>query len=1820
MIGAGPIHYDNNGVWEDIDTKIIPNENENFPYKNTTNLFSSYYGATAHKGIRSVTPEGEVLEFQNVKMAWEVNGQTVNNTNAANSSVVVNNDIATYPNLFGNIGAELTSLVGKRELNYVIPNAQALSNAPENAEYLVFTEEITLPTNWIATSTDRGIEVKDNTGEVIYLYPKPVSTDANSTLRQEENTIYEMHQNGSVLTLKTKVKTEWLLSAEREFPVKVDPMNNVYPNNASNWTRSTGDGGGNFTNLRFGMNPSCSEWVASHMKFNTSSIPSGSTVSNVTAYMYVTEAYQTWGGSYVFTNSADPTQYSGTTLHNSITDIYSNIYTINSPNSAWKNGALNVDGRSYVQSTLGGNALIGIYPYDPNGNYYFYCGQYYAAVNHTNNNRPYLSITYTAPATAPSCATLIGPQDNATGIGQSGLIAWNVVGGATSYDVYFGTSSNPPLVSTNQTQNTYDVGECLLPNTTYYWKVVPKNNVGEAIGCATWSFTTDNKLNIYKNDWENANLGYFGTSGASVDGWYTNNNTGDGGSVISGYNNTWTVGTGTHAIEGISAGVSALQNGALAGNYFQYWSDLGIIHRWIYRPFDLTGLRDIELSFRWKAGGEANKDHGAVATSLNGGSTWLTDEQGGLYGDGKYWDSPNIIRTQTITFPESRNNQQNFQLAFKWDDWSGNGISNDPSFVVDDIVLKACPYEGVISSDKVASGIFEWTPPNSNTQTSLTVGGSHSCAMYQWEQSTNNGATWTNISGATNSSYVTPSNLTVTTLYRAKVYYGTGCTGAYQDNAFKVNIAVPMTCASLTNLNVQLGNPFNGANHYIDFSWDPLTGATGYDIQYSDDNSTWFNASPASVSTNFASLNMGDNPNVKYWFRVRAKSASETCDWTYSDPIYTACDMPRTPLLSNAVGNSLDLTIQAELPVANPSHTEYAIYCETTGQYVQADGSLGSNPVWQTNAQWGTMTVGGLTTSTNYCFYVMAKNGDGHIVGAPENSGNTLITQTFDSNILTTGSSAPTNTWFAPNSNSPIVWNNTEGCPSGGGAIGYSGNLNNNWGNFVRLPAQNFTGINEAVLTFDLTNSFTSGETNNNFRFYIHDGGSYQNPPTTVEIGGNTYTPQGINNYFYLFDMARTCEPVTVTYDISGIANKSSLMFYIEVNSEYNNSNPFFFYIDNLTLSEYVESSVPTECTTIQAAPVPTFHDYGSSVQLNFNNSKINQDKALFRLSHPGSTVATKYEIQVSPNHTFTGTPWSHVYNGSYASQTQTNFTFGETEGNLTNGTTYYVRARVDLGAGWGDWTTKTYSFTYVTDDIVEWFQTTTPQFVTGILDNVESTNDEARQLVSGGGGTTIPNGDFSNELNGWTVYRPSGISPTNVVADVINSSDGVCSSCIPLPGSKNLRMGSPTFGTPTYMPTGGALIVSREVDLTGIDEISFDVSAYYNLGSPFDTEASTVLKFVVGGTLTNATGDATTIQTQPASYSYSGVSTKHIDVSSFSGTQVIKFVLYYNGPAGGWHGNGLIMYYIGGVGSNLGNGGGGIVGASSPFGTGSITSPAIYKSSFPTTESNYYTELYWTQEINSSLVMAMQRYNGGSSSWVDVAGYDNITFPTSGAKTYDISAMPVYDSIRIKATMEGSNQVKLFDWGIRLDKSTPLPVKLLNFNAICSDNKINFSWSTASESNSDFFEIFETADFKSFERIAKIPAAGFSSIITNYEYIAKAKSRKTYFQLRQHDFDGKMEILSNIFVDCTAEQDNEIYIYPNPNKGEEIIIASNSEIFEAIILIYDAAGRLVKEFIFKDFGIENKIIFKPKLEPGVYLLVVKNLEKEYKQFKFIVN
>ena len=81
---------------------------------------------------------------------------------------------------------------------------------------------------------------------------------------------------------------------------------------------------------------------------------------------------------------------------------------------------------------------------------------------------------------------LTAPANGATGITTNPTLIWNAASGATSYNVYFGTSSTPPLV-TNTTSLNYTTAT-LGAGVTYHWQIVAMNSAVSAAS-AIWSFT-----------------------------------------------------------------------------------------------------------------------------------------------------------------------------------------------------------------------------------------------------------------------------------------------------------------------------------------------------------------------------------------------------------------------------------------------------------------------------------------------------------------------------------------------------------------------------------------------------------------------------------------------------------------------------------------------------------------------------------------------------------------------------------------------------------------------------------------------------------------------------------------------------------------------------------------------------------------------------------------------------------------------------------------------------------------------------------------------------------------------------------------------------------------------------------------------------------------------------------------------------------------------------------------------------------------------------------------------------------------------------------
>ncbi len=432
LIGAGPIHYEKNGQFLDIDHKITQNFDQTYPFVNATNLFQSYFGSTSHTGLKSKTDDGEIREFLNTKMYWEVNEQPYGLINSANTPIQIEGDKAYYRNLYGDIDVEFTMLSGKRELNYIIPNKAALGDIPANAKYLVFSEDVVLPFGWTHEVTDKGIVIKNALGQSVYLYSSPVSKDADETSisYRVKNTIYETKLIGNILTVSTKVKTEWLINDERIYPVYVDPTVNVVPDNTSNWTRSVASDGWDYTPLYFGRD--IGYFVRGFVKYNTSSIPSGSTVNSVVGYINITSTSGTLHATnaFRFKSAIDPTLNNGLTLYNSASTFYSPDVLTNM-STGWTQSTFYATGVTVVQNNLGGSVSFAI---DPGGSWYN--NNLYTVANHTTGaDRPYLAIDYTL---AGNCS--------GTPSGGSVEVYAHVNDPGTSYGVYaFDYPQNPGI-------------------------------------------------------------------------------------------------------------------------------------------------------------------------------------------------------------------------------------------------------------------------------------------------------------------------------------------------------------------------------------------------------------------------------------------------------------------------------------------------------------------------------------------------------------------------------------------------------------------------------------------------------------------------------------------------------------------------------------------------------------------------------------------------------------------------------------------------------------------------------------------------------------------------------------------------------------------------------------------------------------------------------------------------------------------------------------------------------------------------------------------------------------------------------------------------------------------------------------------------------------------------------------------------------------------------------------------------------------------------------------------------------------------------------
>ena len=142
---------------------------------------------------------------------------------------------------------------------------------------------------------------------------------------------------------------------------------------------------------------------------------------------------------------------------------------------------------------------------------------------------------------------------------------------------------------------------------------------------------------------------------------------------------------------------------------------------------------------------------------------------------------------------------------------------------------------------------------------------------------------------------------------------------------------------------------------------------------------------------------------------------------------------------------------------------------------------------------------------------------------------------------------------------------------------------------------------------------------------------------------------------------------------------------------------------------------------------------------------------------------------------------------------------------------------------------------------------------------------------------------------------------------------------------------------------------------------------------------------------------------------------------------------------------------------------------------------------------------------------------------------------------------------------------------------ATPLPVELAAFTATASGpSAVRLAWATASEKNSQQFEVERSLEGTSFGHIGTMAAAGSSSSARSYELLdGKLPTGATllYYRLRQVDLDGTFSYSPVRTVALTGVAAG-LVLYPNPAHGGAATITG--ALPGMVVTVYDVLGRPV--------------------------------------------
>ncbi|OFX27418.1 MAG: hypothetical protein A2033_03145, partial [Bacteroidetes bacterium GWA2_31_9] len=181
------------------------------------------------------------------------------------------------------------------------------------------------------------------------------------------------------------------------------------------------------------------------------------------------------------------------------------------------------------------------------------------------------------------------------------------------------------------------------------------------------------------------------------------------------------------------------------------------------------------------------------------------------------------------------------------------------------------------------------------------------------------------------------------------------------------------------------------------------------------------------------------------------------------------------------------------------------------------------------------------------------------------------------------------------------------------------------------------------------------------------------------------------------------------------------------------------------------------------------------------------------------------------------------------------------------------------------------------------------------------------------------------------------------------------------------------------------------------------------------------------------------------------------------------------------------------------------------------------------------------------------------------------------------------------------------------------LPINLIDYKIKCTKTGSVLEWSTASETNNDYFSIEKSTDMKSWKIVTTLIGEINSKNLKNYSFTdSESNDVNTYYRITQTDLDGKYVSFDMLSILCKLVNNKLDFIGVNASERKINLIVTTDGLNPVTLTVTDMNGnnKIVKE-IYPVKG-ANIIQLDSPNQVGLYVVNMIQNEKSYSKRLYI--